>query len=270
MNAGPKKRIVEFKQKHRVLAETYAIQTQFEIKSISDIITTVIGDFVGDDIYWYRGHGNIDWQLTPGVFRYREKQIARKLLDEFKRLAEIKIRRVPNGNDAELQWMQIAQHNGLPTQLLDWTKNILVALYFACLSHETDGALFLMQADQVNWPRKIFNAEDNWDIINGYIHGMGRKNRPALAIEPSMNNERILLQQGCFTLHANSIPLNSTLVGSLMCIPIFKEDKANLTKELLRLGFGEMQLFPEIEHVCSHLVRTSGLTRIKQVRHAQK
>src|SRR2546422_6373760 len=48
----------------------------------------------------------------------------------------------------EWDWLAIAQHHGLPTRLLDWTYNPLVAAYFAVEEEvaETDSAIYAMPA----------------------------------------------------------------------------------------------------------------------------
>lgn len=88
-------------------------------------------DAHSDSRWVFRGLGDTGFALLPSVGRSAKYSLAneRTTLEIFrKRVAEF----LPSGSDLN-DWdvLALAQHHGLPTRLLDWTTNPLVAAYFA-------------------------------------------------------------------------------------------------------------------------------------------
>src|SRR6266581_4758735 len=89
---------------------------------------------------WFRGHSKSEYKLVPTIGRLtryggRSKTFnvatERALLHRFRRRAFPHDGRVDQAGYA----LFLARHHGLPTRLLDWTANVLYALYFACMEY---------------------------------------------------------------------------------------------------------------------------------------
>ncbi len=241
------------------------------IKDLADYFGVLSSYLTADNPSWFRGHNSLRYHLTPSALRYKhedERNKALKLLSEFRRLAEIKLDKPPNPDDG-LKWLQLAQHHGLPTRLLDWTENAVVALYFACQPSDTHGLVAVLNPITLNAeldhasPR-LFDAHEDANIINSYLKLPGRiakRGKKTIAILPIMNSQRIVLQKGVFTLHGTR-PFakdRKKPAASLFCLPIMAKSKPRLLEELDRVGINEMSLFPELEHMCIHLKRRAKL-----------
>jgi FRG domain. len=89
---------------------------------------------------WFRGQADYSHKLLPGIFR-EDKYDEAAMYQEF-------IRRYPehsNSHKTIFEWLTLMQHYGLPTRLLDWSTNLLVALFFAVNDEKKkneDGAVF--------------------------------------------------------------------------------------------------------------------------------
>jgi len=242
-----------------------------EISSLSDFFAVFHALLEPRKIFWFRGHPSLHYRLAPSALRYDDmskRDRALQLVSDMKRFMGMKLARPPEPED-HLGWMQVAQHYGLPTRLLDWTQNAAVALFFACSSEpQTDGLIAILNPIELNQivdPKspRIFNSERDTAVIRPYL-GLGGRINPrgkrTIAINPTWNTERIALQQGCFTLHGSrNFALDKTQASSLLYVPILREHKNSLLNELERVGIGEMFIFPEPEHICSHLRRIASL-----------
>ena len=239
------------------------------ISSLADYFAVISSAVSAHVPFWFRGHSEPHYSLTPSALRYRtatKRTQALQLISEFKRIADIKLARPPSF-DNELMWAQIAQHYGLPTRLLDWTENATAALYFACQKTDSDGIVFLLnpiELNRISYPLKprVLDPQQDQALISKYLNSGVRettRGRYPLAVSPVWNSDRLMIQKGKFTLHGNRFTLDHGKIPSLVALLITREVKKALLSELGRVGVDEMTLFPELEHACIHLKRHAEL-----------
>lgn len=240
--------------------------------SLSEFVAIVSAALRSNQTPWFRGQSDAAWPLTPRALRPAlagRGDSLTEALDDFRRLVEPRLSdRCPiDARGADLFWLQVAQHHGMPTHLLDWTCNAAIALYFSCNDSPHDGAVHVLLPGNLNMralgiPRVLTSVRD-MKTLRPYLRvprATARRGRPTIALQPSWSNERIALQQGCFTLHGGRSPaLDPDQAPGLVHVTIPAAAKAGILRDLSRVGVGEMYVFPEPEHVASHIALSHGL-----------
>lgn len=129
------------------------------INSTSEALSYLYQLSLNQASFRFRGQSDFDWTLMPSVYRYSDFQRFQAVEFERHLLQAKPPKPIPplTHTDFQIEWLMICQHYGVPTRLIDWTNDILIALFFACsdkTNEHKDGALFI--CNQNDYP--IFTA----------------------------------------------------------------------------------------------------------------
>ncbi|MGL5724989.1 FRG domain-containing protein [Cetobacterium sp.] len=157
----------------------------------------------------YRGQRDSTWKLLPSIHRKRDKgkidmeNHEKKLYKNIRKQNHSEFKR----QDEFINEIIKMQHYGVPTPLMDWTTNPLIALFFAT-SSGGDGKIFIADfKEQIkvefdtdefkkysDFLEKIYKESETKKLENNFL-----EKTKIIFIETINENDRIRAQKGLFS-----------------------------------------------------------------------
>ena len=233
------------------------MQTVGTISDLLKIILEFKSFFSAQQIY-YRGQKNgrkEGWDLLPSFYRERKQNPKIPFYTDKKEEINAIYKFVEKNYDyfKEIDFsdlisiINILQHYGFTTRVLDVTQNPLVALYFALEQVENDDenhpVIYLLYAEKVNAAYMVNN--ELHDFYNENIEDKKRLYSPIL-VNGSYLSDRIRSQKGDFILFYDETDIAKIPSFSVEEIAIEKSKVDNLKEELELIGISESTIYPSL------------------------
>lgn len=230
--------------------------------------------------YVFRGQCVAEWPLKTSLQRLGTQPhiVERPILRNFKKYSP------PNIFKSEDDWdlISVAQHNGLPTRVLDWSASPLVAAHFATdnLSHKyNDGVIWCVDAAVMrgNLPYSLLNhvkGESAWvfdiEMLKGIFCDLNEFDKTradfgecALLFEPPSIDARIQNQFGLLSMMNGAdlffedylVRIDAACPGSVRRFLINSSAKAEIRSMLDQNNITERMLFPGLPGLSAWLKR---------------
>jgi hypothetical protein len=213
---------------------------------------------------WFRGARKASYHLEPSLYRHPKVKDPNKLIElEWELLSDFRHRAPPFVRSLptlDLEILFLMQHFGVPTRLLDWTENPLVALFFAL--ENDDAAVWVLDPVELN-KRALNNREGSDKIVGGNFSDLGGYHpseegrkvhmKHPIAVYGIHNSQRIVAQRGGFVLFGKRTepmdlqPEISGAGGVVRKIPIAREVKREAFMELFNMGVSDSVIYPDLD-----------------------
>lgn len=231
-----------------------------------EVIMSEVVEFQnGNYTTWFRGHQDVDYVLTPGLYR-RALNHSRSYINLEKAHYNL-FYKMGYSQHRERDWnlLFIMQHHGIQTRLLDWSESFSVALHFATLGWKEDKSCAVYMLDPLGLNKKAMGEERFCEPPNSYEDCIRDTDKPgfeknSMAIYPLRNNNRIVAQQGMFTVQGlESKSLDGEHNGNLFKENILKKIeippslKDDVKKYLKLVGVSSFSLFPDLDGLAKHI-----------------
>ncbi len=205
----------------------------------------------GPVLLW-RGHSDIGWSLEPALQREWRGQpkalrtAEREMFDEFKRAAPYLL---PSETLDDWDRLSLAQHYGLPTRMLDWTVNPMIALWFA-LSRPfgTHAGVWAYRPRKTNVPDEATMPESPFDVERTTVY------------RPTAHSPRVAMQAAWHTVHKYDSEIGLVAIDKMSIhwphLALFRipaETRDTVLNTLERSGVTVTTVFGDLSTLCANI-----------------
>jgi len=224
------------------------------------------------DLYFFRGHNDTSWKLTPSIYREVFKKFQNPRQFELSLHIDFSSNCGPIYNRKLNDWDILLEmrHAGLPTRLLDWTENFGSALFFSLRDVNWDDKENLKKYQPCIWilnPYKLnkefFNEKNisvlshldvEYDEATSNSKAEIKKRFPGPIPLIVARRQRIFAQKSVFTFH----PLDYGPIEKICqsCVKKFEIplDCIPNAKNFLKLaGINEYSMYPDLDGLGRYL-----------------